>query len=282
MSKATVLKIKEFDVNNVHFSPPKTTTHGSTVIYPNYHNPKIGRTHKLRLQLPKMPVPGGIQKYDQTDKQGRVVGTRYSFFMSFANTDTNQRRKMALEKFRALDEAVINALVENSKLWLKQPGVTKEVAKMLYKCCVKISKDKDTGEPDGKYPDSIKVNIPSNDQGEIVAAAYDEAQNRVNLATYMEKGSSVIPILECNGLWVVGSQLHLSWKVVNIQVFPSDQIRGFAILSDSEGEEDATTTTTTTTATATEPDAASEQPAVEPMEAPDPTETLDDDNDDDE
>lgn len=240
MSKAIVLKAKEFNVENVQFSQPKTTRHGSTVVYLNYKNPEKGRTHKLRIQLPKMPVPGGIQAYEQKDKQQRVTGMRYSLFLSFANIDTNKRRAMALEKLKDLDARIVDELVENCKSWLKQPGVNKELARMLYKSCVKVSKDKETGEPDGKFPDSIKVNIPSNDDGDIIVEAYDEHQNRVNLSSFMEKGSSVIPILECSGLWVVGSQLHLSWKIVNIQVFPSDQIRGFAIRADSDEETTAT------------------------------------------
>lgn len=262
-SNPIVLKTKEFDVENIVFSKPKTTKHGSTVIYVNYKNPEIGKTHKLRLQLPKMPVPGGIQAYQQKDKQDRVIGVRYSMFLSFANVDTNKRRKTALEKFRALDDRIIDGLVRNCRLWLKQPNVTPELAEMLYKRCVKFSKNEDQ-EPDGKYPDSIKVNLPSNDQGEITVDAFDENAEPIRLTGNMDKGSSVIPILECNGLWVVGSQLHLSWKVVNIQVFPTDRIRGFAIRPDSEDEAEIDRTAAADATTT--PTASDEEQPEEPTE----------------
>ena len=234
---AVVFKCKEFDIENVVFTQPKQTKHGSTAIYASYRNvDKGGRMHKLRIQLPKMPVPGGVAIFEKKETNGQTT-KRYSIYLSFSDVDTNERRRVALEKLRKFDQRIIEELMKNCKSWLKQPNVTRELADILYKHCVRISKDKETGEPDGKYADSIKVNIPVDKDGRVNVPTFDENMNPVDLLTYLTKGCSVIPILQCNGLWVIASQLHLSWKLENIQIFPSDQLRGFAIKPESDDEE---------------------------------------------
>jgi hypothetical protein len=65
--------------------------------------------------------------------------------------------------FRDLDERMIDLAVENSTEWFKKK-LSRAVIQEFYTPILKVSRDRDTGEPDGKWPDTIKIKVPQNQE----------------------------------------------------------------------------------------------------------------------
>jgi len=104
---------------------------------------------------------------------------------------------------------------------------------------IKVSKDKN-GEPDGKYPPTMKVKIPWRD-GSFQCDAYDSNKKLIedDLSNVLVKGTQVQALIQCVGMWFAGGKYGCSWKVVQMKVTPAAGIHGYSFLDDSEDEGDA-------------------------------------------
>ena len=78
----------------------------------------------------------------------------------------------------SLDEKLMNVAMENSQLWFKKKSLTKETIETLYNPMVKVSRDPETGEPNGKWAPSFAFKIVKRD-GKVLCDCYDN--NKVEL-----------------------------------------------------------------------------------------------------
>ena len=78
------------------------------------------------------------------------------------------------------------------------------------------SKDKDTGEPDGKWLDRFKAKLALNRDGSFKTEVYDSDMNRIPDNQFEEllvKGCEVKALLENSGIWLAGSKFGCGWRV---------------------------------------------------------------------
>ena len=143
MSNPQIVKSDKFSCSNVEYSDPKKLQHGGQAIYLNYDG------KPLILQTPKMSMPWGMGKFD-----GDIP--KYSVDLSFKGMDNSESLQSFYSALNQLDEKLVEDGVSNSMQWFKKKKQTKEVCKALYAPQIKVSKDKN-GEPDGKYPPTMKV-----------------------------------------------------------------------------------------------------------------------------
>ncbi len=225
MSSPQIVKSDKFTCDSVEYSDPKKLSHGGQAIYLNYE----GRP--LILQTPKMNMPWGMGKYD-----GDVP--KFSLDLSFKGMDNNDSLQSFYSALNQLDEKLVEDGAKNSLSWFKKKKQTREVCKALYAPQIKVSKDKN-GEPDGKYPPTMKVKVPWRD-GSFQCDAYDSKKQLIqdDLSNVLVKGTQVQALIQCVGIWFAGGKYGCSWKVVQMKVTPPAGIHGYSFIDDSEDEVD--------------------------------------------
>jgi hypothetical protein len=169
---------------------------------------------------------------------------KYSTELSFRGSSDGGEIGTFLEKFTELDEHLIDSGVENSVSWFKIPKkkATREAIETMYNCIVKRSKDKETGEPDGKWPSSFRVKIPfKNDRFECKLYDTDGQPLNINdpesgtkIEDVLLKGTRVRCIIQCVGLWVASGNYMCQWKLVKAEVEVQNNPSTYDFLEDSD------------------------------------------------
>ena len=111
----------------------------------------------------------------------------------------------------------------------------------LYNPVVKVSKDKETGEPDGKYPPTVKVKIPNYD-GKWGCDIYDDKKNELKpspeeLKDMISKGTKVQALIRCTGVYFAAGKYGVTWRVTQLKIFKSSSLKGYAFVDDSDDED---------------------------------------------
>jgi len=223
MAQPQIVKSEKFDSVNLEYQEPKKLSHGGQAIYLSYEG------KPLILQTPKMSMPWGMGKFD-----GDIP--KYSVDLSFKGMDNSPALESFYKALNSLDEKLVADGVTNSMTWFKKKKQTAEVCKALYAPQIKVSKDKN-GEPDGKYPPTMKVKVPWKD-GSFQCDAYDSKKNLIedDLSNVLVKGTQVQALIQCVGMWFAGGKYGCSWKVVQMKCTPPAGIHGYSFIDDSEDE----------------------------------------------
>ena len=53
------------------------------------------------------------------------------------------------------------------------------------------------------------------------------------------QGCSVEAIVELTGVYFVAKEFGLSWKIIQLKVFPNNKLQGYSFVSDSDDDSDA-------------------------------------------
>ena len=215
----SILNFSDVNVNDIKFTEPKTNSLGGSSVYVSYNG------EKLTMQVPKSKCPFGLscQSFDgQPDKYEVSITLN-------GQTERSQQWKDWVGEF---DEKVKSEAVKNSKSWFKSAkeksaGVIEE----LYKPMIVESK-KD-------YPPTQKFKIPFKD-GKCYATVFNDKRNEVTVDA-IEKGCNITLIVEVQGLWFVGKQFGVTWRVVQAKVFPLLKLTSYAFKDedDEDVQEDA-------------------------------------------
>ena len=228
----SIILANDVNLDKFEISSLKTLQNGGKMAFLNYNS---GR---LTTQLPrKMRLPFGISEYTSEE----TGNTKY-----WINVTLDKREKVLNFKklIEDVDNYVIDHAFKNSKQWFKGTQYkTREILEALYTSNIKYSKDKETGEINDKYDPTLKINIPQRD-GEFNISIFDKnaneiSRNDIDNLKNLFKGSEASVIMECGGIWVAGSKFGVTWKVVQLQVFPKESINGFAFLkTDDDNDND--------------------------------------------
>ena len=223
----SIIKPAEFNLDNVSYSEPKSLSNGGKAVYVNFNNGPVV------LQTQKMKCPFGMSKFDGDYP-------KYTLEMSFAGMDNNESLETFYNKMSSFDEKLVSDGVVNSMPWFKKKKMKEEVVSAFYTPQVKLSKDKETGEPNGKYPPTLKVKLPWRD-GKFTCDVYDAKKERVDadLSEVLTKGTTVQALIQCVGLWFAGGKYGCSWKIVQLKVTKQSAISGYAFIADSDDDADA-------------------------------------------
>jgi hypothetical protein len=227
----------DFKIENVSFKEPKKNAVGGQSILLNYQNDSINKNGPLIIQTPKMRIPFGL---DITEADNGVK--KYSVNTSLANDDTNNvNLKVFTDIIRKLD---INTKVfaeQNSEQWFGKKQKA-DVLEEFYKSAEKKSKN-------NKYPSTLKLKLPI----KIIADKqipqfdiYNDKKEQINLIqneeidlSCLEKGSEIVAIIQCTGVWFVGkTQFGLGWKIIQLKIYKTEKIIGYSIIDDDPEEEE--------------------------------------------
>jgi hypothetical protein len=174
---------------------------------------------RLTVQFPLMNIAyNGISQWENKDKAGNVLGYRYEMSLSFKDKEANSQLS-ALHKFlNELQAKFKEDAFENRLTWFKDTfdDEPKFVAKLFHPMIIQ-SKDKDTGRPDGKWPDTFKTKLPFDDQKDAFTfEAHDMDRNELDFKTVWDKmkGGRAKPILQLTGLWFAGGKFGATWRLL--------------------------------------------------------------------
>lgn len=248
----SITKPKTFNPALLTFSEVKQNQHGGKSVYVNYNDAA------LVVQTPRMHLPYGMNEEPITDSTtGEQTGFKYSTNMSFrgmdrehdASMDTkgraNARRLREFhEMLEAIEKRVIDEGVKNSSTWLGQPkGTPDAVVKVLFNPIIRKSKDPQTGEPNGKYPDTVKAKVGYYG-GKFTTEVYGTPPEApLDVKENLVKGTVVGTLLKAMSVWFVNGKFGISFLVTQGQVSGPPPVQaggggGFALMEDSESEDE--------------------------------------------
>lgn len=226
MSKL-IVKIADFDVNNLSVGPMKALDSGGKMASLFY---KYGdnSSSSLTTQVGSLSLPYGMNVFD---KAGPV---KYSIDLSLRGYDENAKVKAIYDAFTALDNWMIDQGVKNSKAWFKSE-LKADIVRAFYTPMVKVAKDAE-GNPK-PYPPTFKVNLrKQNDQFDV--KVYDDQARPyegVPLEDLLVKGAQVTVLIQCTSIWFAGSKFGLSWKAKQIRMDKvPESMRGYAFVDDDD------------------------------------------------
>ena len=203
-----IQRSSEFSPASVGFSKLRKNKNGGKTVYLNG-----GDNKKLYIQLPFMRSPYGLSAF--TDEgTGR---TTYSLDLSF---DPDNAEAVELqEKFKELDDIIVNTVAENSKEWLGKEFNVAVLREALYKPVVRPGK-----EP---YPSTLKLKIATKPDGSFVPEAYNMKKEAVSLDT-IEKGQKAMAIVDVSSIWLIDNKFGATIRLQQALLEQSTRLPSFA------------------------------------------------------
>ena len=209
MASIQIQTASNFDASSVTFSKLRKNKNGGKSVFLSGAGGK-----KLYIQLPYMRAPFGLSAF--TDENTKK--TSYSLDLSF---DKNDETLMDIQqRVSNLDEAVINAVAENSVEWLGKKYNISVLREALYKPLVRPGKD--------DYPSTMKLKVMTDmKSGNFVPEAYNCRREHVPLDT-LEKGQKVLTIIEINQIWFIDNKFGVSVRLQQALFEESKRLPSFA------------------------------------------------------
>jgi len=129
-----------------------------------------------------------------------------------------------------LDLRNVQMAVNNCNAWFKK-NVPAPSIQELYNSSMKQTSD--------KYPPMFRARFPTHpDTGVFVGDIFDKNKNLVT-ERMITPGCEVEVIVELVGLYFVAKEFGMSWKVIQAKVFPTERLRGYSFICDSDSGDDS-------------------------------------------
>ena len=239
------MNASDIKLENINFSSVKSLDNGGKMLYLNYG----GGINPLYVTTPEVDIPFDPSYYPDNDNSGK-----YGIKFSMKNLEDNSGMKAFHTWACEMDKLLIQKAGENSQAWFKKPKLSEETLQELYTPMVKVSKDPDTGEPNGKYPDSFGFKVVKRDGKFKDFSIYDNKKtvfdvdgttdNPTDISKILMKGALIKAVLKCNGIWIANGKFGCTWRAEQIRVkLPEGGLRQFAIDSDSDDEDEGVSST---------------------------------------
>jgi hypothetical protein len=232
----SLVKAKNISTASITTSKPKSLDNGAKLVYVNY---KGGR---FNVQTPWLKIPWDLSCYDEGPYP------KYSCEISFEGMEGNPEVQGFHDKFLEIEEKLIEEGFKNGVSWFKleKSKCTRDVIASKFGSIVKLSRDKESGEPDGKWPSTMKLKIPYRD-GKFGCKLYNKEgdQYMINngdsddkIDNVLVKGTRARCIIRCVGLWIAANGYMCQWELDRAELEVPDSAVSHAFLPDSDGEED--------------------------------------------
>jgi hypothetical protein len=247
-----ILKPSELEMSDLTCSPVKQAGVGKNV-YLNHGSAK----GPLFIQPPELEVKWDSGNWFPSDKN--KDSGKYKVGVEMKGDDPEMLG--FVQKFQILDDYIKNMAIENSMTWFQKKSISMDTIENIYYPIVKLSMDKTTGEPDGKYPPSFQFKIPQYD-GVVQCKIFDSDKKELNVNDpsqedfvkvgieipwddrmiiphegLFKKGVKVKVLLKCSGIWITGGKFGCTWQAMQMRVTNPQGLDSYAFLEDSEEEE---------------------------------------------
>ena len=229
------IKASAVDMSKIKYSKVNCLPSGAKTLYVN-HGDGIS---PLFVQSPELTVPFDTGTfYPDNDGSGK-----YAIKVSMDNIESNPQMKEFHDMLVKMDEQILQDGISNSLAWFKKKNPNEDVIRELYTPMVKVSRDSETGEPNGKWAPSFAFKIVKRDH-KVLCDVYDSdkkaittsGEGAVDLEQMFKKGTKLKMILKCNGLWIASGKFGCTWRAEQIKIDAPAGFSGYAFEdSDDEG-----------------------------------------------
>ena len=200
-----IYNLSDIIIQDIEFSKAKANNMGGQHIFMNIPNTTIDNS-KIRFQTPICGLPFGLNEYKN----------KYNMDLQL-NGDSTFEIKQFLNLF---DNHIIETASKNSFSWFKK-SLHKSVINELYKSQTKEN---------GNYPPMFRVKVPFKNN-EFDGKVFNNKQEEISIHE-ITKGCKVQAIIENTGLYFVAKDFGVTWKVIQIKVFPSEKLTGYSFIED--------------------------------------------------
>lgn len=241
---ATIVKPNTLDTQLVQYGEVNTNAKGGKSIRVEYNDER-----KFLIRTPDMAVAFDLVVEESKDLAPGVKSIpKYSFQISFKGMDAQDANGQAISNFHTmindLDALLVEKGIENSLTWLKMKNAQPVVVDALLNHTIKQSKDKATQEPDGKYPDTMRVRVPVSKEGRLMCSFYNKEGTEVTDIEVLQKlkrGARVSMILECAGVYFASGKFgYTTWQVYQCRIKQEPSSygvpRGKCLITDSDDD----------------------------------------------
>jgi hypothetical protein len=201
-----------FNASQIRYTTPKVNPSGgkSVGILSTVTNTA------LKIQTPLM-LNWGASDYEGNQKFELSIQFPTE---EYDNDDTRAFKQNMIE----FENKIKADALANSKAWFGKQHSSPEVLEALWTPVLKYPKDKSTGDLDKNKAPTLRAKIPFY-EGVWKTEVYDQKLVRLfpsdNYETPIElikKGSRIISLIQCGGLWFVGGKFGVTWKLVQAVV----------------------------------------------------------------
>lgn len=228
---------KNVNVSKLRYSEVKSLSNGSKTVYINYGS------DKLTIQTPMMSIPYGVGDGTYKDKDGKEVKQddrkKFDISVSFRGMDDNPKLQAFHDKMQEIERKIKDDAFNNRLTWLRDDfDGMKGFTDKMFSPFVKYDKDKDTGKITGKYPPTLRLKLPyDNNTDNFLFEAYDMDENEIDFASVMTKlkGAKVQLVIQLSGIWFAGGKYGCTWKVL-MGKFQMARKSKFTFVADSDDE----------------------------------------------
>jgi hypothetical protein len=210
-----------FNTNQVIFGTPKVSSaQGGKSIGILNKGTKTG----LVLATPLMLTWGGK---DFKEPGAEIGNDKFDMALQFPSAEYQTADSTAfLNNMKAFESHLKDSAFTNAKDWFGKSLKSPDVVEALFNPMLKYSKDKATGDYDLTKAPTLKVKIPKW-EGAWKSEIYDEdgcklfpsaTNTNVTPVDYLKKGSMVMCLIQCVGIWIVNGNFGVGWKLVQAVV----------------------------------------------------------------
>ena len=207
-----LVDIRDVKVRDLEYQSPKVSKLGNQSVNVVYDS------HKLSIQTPKCFLPFGVNKYESP------YGTKYSIDLSLKGNSPIMTSFITM--LQDLDEQNIIKAVENSETWFGR-SMDKETIEKMYRPIVKINEG---------YPPIFRVKIINDTRGPL-CTFFDSNKNTIDIDCVKPK-NDVMCVIELTGMYFIAKEFGMTWKMVQLMNFPSQVLKDYAFIDDSDDDND--------------------------------------------
>ena len=214
-----ISKIEDLSVESLMYSLPKANVMGGQSVYIDLPSGDPA-SKKVIIQTPRCYLPFGLSEFTPNGGQ-----PKYSLDLSLSgNTPAIQK---FTEFLADLDEHNIAQGSAQSMVWFKK-RLDKEVVGELYRRQLRKHP---------KHPPIMKVKVPTKN-GEFAGDIFDASNRPISLNS-ITKGCHVQVIVECIGMYFVAKEFGITWRAIQLKVFPPERLVGYSFVDTDDDDEDA-------------------------------------------
>ena len=207
-----IFNIDDLDCTKFNYSEPKINAMGGQSVYIT-----TGTNEKIIVQTPRCALPFGLNVFESNQ------GKKYSLDLSLRGTSVPMAK---FTKFiQCFDDNNVQQALNNSEVWFKK-HLDESVIDELYRSTLKTQKN---------HAPIMKAKLPTRNDiflGDI----FDQNKNKVDM-NCIQKGCSVQAIIECVGMYFVAREFGITWKVIQLKVYPPNRLTGYSFV-DEDSDED--------------------------------------------
>ena len=215
-----VWSIDEIDIDKLSYSVPKSNAMGGQSVYLDIPSDDPKQS-KLVFQTPKCYLPFGLNEFVPAGG-----APKYSMDLSLSGNTP------AMEKFSEfigkLDATNIEKAVSNSSTWFKKKLETDVVTELYRPQLRKSNKG---------FPPTFKVKFPTKNN-EFLGDIFDVNKRPIAMSQ-ITKGCTVQAIVECVGMYFVAREFGVTWRVVQVMVYPNEKLKNYSFIESDDETEDA-------------------------------------------